>query len=44
MAKQQSIVLDRTTKQPIRITTPFTVEHPAKAVRTEAEAVVADVS
>lgn len=41
MAKQQSIVLDKNTKQPIRITTPFTVEHPAKAVRTEAEAVVA---
>lgn len=41
MAKQQNIVLDKATKQPIRVTTPFIVEHPKKAVRTAAGATVA---
>ena len=41
MAAQQSIVLDAETRQPVRDIVNFTVEHPSKAVRTEAEAVVA---
>lgn len=41
MAKQQNIVLDKATKQPVRVATPFIVEHPKKAVRTAAGATVA---